>query len=454
VKLLGFYGHIYRDVLQPLYEESRGRKTYAYFREALGNQWKTPDELRALQWRELTKLLDHAFDQSPWYRDRFLQLGLTPSDIRTPDDYLKLPPITRDDIIQHRHEMLATDHKGRVYEHKTGGSTGIPMTFFASRGSYEWRLAASMRGYSWAGCYDGERQFYVWGAPIGTPPLKQRLKVGTHNAILRRKIYNSFRFSAARMTECVRQINAFRPKTIVGYTNSLYLLALHMLDRNLTVARPNAVITAAEGVNTVQREVIERAFGAPVFASYGSREFMLIGMECELHEGLHQSVDNLYVEVIADGRPATEGKIGEVLVTDLHNWGMPFLRYRTGDLAVATRRACPCKRGLPLLERVEGRILDAIRTPDGRILPGEFFPRLMNEFDSIRQYQVTQTALDQLSIKLVLRDGQHPELLDRLQREIKLMLGDSIRMQIEPVSEIAQTSSGKFRVTKSELPPV
>lgn len=448
---MGLYGQVYRNVLQPLYEKARGRRTYTHFRSAVGNQWKSTDELRSLQWQELKELLAHAHENSPWHRARFQKMGLSPSEIRTPDDYLKLPPITKEDISEHRHEMLATNFKDRVYEHRTGGSTGVPLKFFVSRDSYEWRLAVSMRGYSWAGCYDGERQFYVWGAPIGTPPLKQRLKVAAHNAFLRRRIFSSFGFSESTMTECTRQISAFRPGTIIGYTNALYLLAQHVLDRKLAIAKPNAVITAAEGVNTIQRATIERAFGAPVFASYGSREFMLIAMECELHRGLHLSVDNLYVEVIANGRPAAEGEIGEVFVTDLHNWGMPFLRYKIGDLAVTTHRTCSCKRGLPMLERVEGRVLDAIRTPDGRIVPGEFFPHLMKEFDVVKQFQVIQKQIDLLHIKLVLRDGQHPEQLDRLQKEIQRVLGSTIRTQFEPVNTIAQTTSGKFRVTVSEL---
>jgi phenylacetate-CoA ligase len=454
VRKLGLYGHIYREVLQPAYEKSRRRSAHVHFREALANQWKTAEELRALQWQELKKLLDHAFEQSPWYRERFLKLGLTPSDIRSPDDYGRLPPITRDDIREHRHAMLATNYRSRVYEHSTGGSTGTPLTFFASRGSYEWRLAVSMRGYSWADCCDGDRQFHVWGAPAAASSLKQRLKVGAHNTLRRRKMFNSFELSDARLTECVHQLNAFRPKTVIGYTTSLYLLARHIRDGNLAIARPDAVITAAEGVNVMQREVIESAFGAPVFGSYGSREFMLIAMECEHHSGLHQSVDNLYVEVVANGRPAADGEIGEVLITDLHNWGMPFIRYKIGDLAVPTGRICSCGRGLPLLDRVEGRVLDAIRTSDGRIVTGEFFPQLMKEFAAVRQFQVIQKQIDQLDVKLVLADGNHSDLIDHLQEEVSRVLGSTVRTRFETVDRIAQTSSGKFRVTMSELPPL
>lgn len=448
---MSLYGKFYRHLLLPAYETIRGRKMHAHLREADASQWKTRDEIREMQWRELKRLLDHAYQQCPWYRDRFQASNLTPDDVRSPADVAKLAPVTKQDIRDHREHMLAGNHRGRVYEHKTGGSTGAPLQFYVNRGSYEWRLAVSMRGYRWAGCEDGDRQFYVWGAPIGTPPWKQRAKTRLHNAFLRRQIVSSFGFSEPGMADCVERINRFRPITVIGYTNALFLLAQHVLDRNKKLAKPNAVITAAEGVNSLQRTTIERAFGAPVFSSYGSREFMLIAMECEQHNGLHLSADNLYVEVVTEGRPAKEGEAGDILVTDLHNFGMPFLRYRIGDMGVATNRRCSCGRGLPLIERIEGRVLDVIRTPEGRIVPGEFFPHLMKEFNAVKQFQVVQKRLDLLQIRLVLREGANGDTMRGMEREIRRVLGDRIQIHFESVSEIAQTASGKHRVTISEL---
>lgn len=445
------YAAVYQHVLRPLYDSVRRRPTSKLRNAANSRQWLPPDKLKAFQWTELQNLLRHAYEFSPWYRERLAAHGIKPDDVKTPADYLRIPIISKDDIRAHRDEMLATNYRGRVYEHKTGGSTGMPLQFYVNRNSYDWRLAVSMRGYGWAGCFEGQRQLFVWGAPIGTPPLKQLLKTKLHNAVLRREIISSFGFSDAAMSACVHRINTFRPRTLVGYTNALVLLAQHILDRGMDVVRPSAVITAAEGVNTQQRALIERAFGAPVFASYGSREFMLIAMECDRHSGLHISSDNLYVEVMVGDRPAAAGEIGEIVVTDLHNFGMPFIRYRIGDLGITTSNTCTCGRGLSLLERVEGRVLDAVRTPDGRIVPGEFFPHLFKEFDSVKQFQVVQKTLQHLHIKVLLRDGNRTDDLARLEIEIRKVLGTSIGVRIEVVSEIPLTASGKFRVTVSEL---
>lgn len=448
---MSIYGKTYRGVLWPLYETLRGRQTPRLRKAAEHNQWKTPSELHALQWTELQKLLHHAYAHSPFYRKVFDQLDLPPTKIRTPEEYARLPCLTKDDIRQHREEMLASQFRGRMYEHKTGGSTGVPLQFYINYGSYEWRRAVTLRGYGWAGCEEADRSFYVWGAPIGTPPWKQRLKTSLHHAVLGQKVFSSFRFSETAMQECARQINAFKPGTIVGYTNALYLLAQFLIEHKLAAASPQAVITAAEAVNPVQRQVIEQAFGAPVFGSYGSREFMLLAMECNRHQGLHISSDNVYLEVVTNGKPVAPGEHGEILITDLHNYAMPFIRYKIGDVGLLTSTHCSCGRGLPMLDKVEGRVLDIIRTADGRIIPGEFFPHLMKEFSAVKQFQVVQKRIDLLQIKLVLRDGEYAEQLRGIRQEIGRVVGDAITVNLERVDEIPQSDSGKFRVTVSEI---
>jgi len=448
---MSIYGSIYRKAVWPLYAALRGQNTPRLLQSADQRQWLTPHHLAEFQFGELQQLLRHAATQSPWYCERFAKFGLTPEAIGSLSDFKKLPLLTKDEIRQNRKQMLVANYRGCGYSHNTGGSTGAPLQFYVSRNSYEWRMAMSLRGYGWAGCADGDRQFYVWGQPIGTPPLKQRLKNRLHMEILRHRIFSSFQFSNAGMVECIRQLNAFRAVTVIGYTNALCILAQYILDHKIAIAPPHAVITAAEGVNSLQRETIEQAFGAPVFASYGCREFMLIAMECEQHHGLHLNVDNLLVEVLVDGRPAADGEVGEIVITDLHNFGMPFIRYKIGDMGVLTNRQCPCGRGLPLLERVEGRMLDVIRTPDGKILPGEFFPHLMKEFRSVRQFQVIQKELHELQIKLVLAPGDSTADLQCMRTEVQRVAGDVLHVTYEIVPDIPLTTSGKFRVTVSEI---
>src|SRR4029077_12302961 len=165
------------------------------------------------------------------------------------------------------------------------------------------------------------------------------------------------------------------------YTNPLYEFARYIQREGLSTVSPRSIIVGAEKLYPFQRSLIEEVFRAPVFETYGSREFMLIGAECDRHAGLHLSMENLLVEILDDdGSPTPAGQEGNVVITDLFNYGMPFVRYVNGDRAVAGFDLCPCGRGLPLLKKVVGRQLDVLETLDGRKVPGEFFPHLLKEF--------------------------------------------------------------------------
>ena len=148
------------------------------------------------------------------------------------------------------------------------------------------------------------------------------------------------------MPQYLRRLNSYRPDVIVAYAHSLYTFARSLEERGLRPFSPKSIIVGAEKLYPFQRELIEKVFEAPVFETYCSREFMLMSSECDRHEGMHLTAENLLVEVLDnDGRPTPEGEQGNVVVTDLYNYGMPFVRYANGDRAVAGRGACSCGAG-------------------------------------------------------------------------------------------------------------
>jgi phenylacetate-CoA ligase len=178
---------------------------------------------------------------------------------------------------------------------------------------------------------------------------------------------------------------------------------------------------------------------------------MLIASECERREGLHVNADHLVVELQRrPDAPATEP--GEVVITDLFNYGMPFVRYLNGDVATASDHVCSCGRGLPLLQRVDGRLLDAIRTPAGHLLPGEFFPHMLKDVPGLVRFQVVQRRLDQLDLSLVRGPGFDEASLAYIRRELAKVVGDSLQLNVHFVDDIPLTPSGKWRVCISELP--
>lgn len=454
---MSMYERLFRSVLYPAYESVlRGRKTLRYLQEYERQQWLSPEELRALQTSKLRSLLEHCQTQVPYWRRRFKELGFAWQDLRQPEDLAALPPIGKDEIRAHYDEMIADNWRGRTWRKATGGSTGQPFAFEYTRESYERRMAVMLRGYGWAGASFGVRRLDVWGGDLGLASRSQRFKAELFDRVLLRRVLSAFDMRRDNLVEYAQAIDAWRPRVIVGYTSALETLADWILDGNPLGWHPDSVITAAEMLSDRQRAALELAFGAPVFHTYGCREFMLIGAECEHHLGYHASEDHLVVEIADETGKPLVADVGNVLITDLHNWGMPFLRYANGDLARASAgvERCPCGRGLKRFGPVEGRRLDVLRTPDGRIIPGEFFPHLLKEVAAVDRFQVRQRQLDCLEL-LIVAKGEFTAADEVFLRDkVSGVVGNATRLDILLVEDIPLTPSGKRRVTVSELPTV
>jgi phenylacetate-CoA ligase len=343
--------------------------------------------------------------------------------------------------------MRAGPPGARLLTKSTGGSSGVPLQFDLDRGSNDRRTAAWHRGYGWAGAAPGTRQVYLWGVPLGRQTWLKRTKDSMYARFQRRLVLNTFELRDDNVDEYLRRLNRSRPEVIVAYTNPLYTFAQALKERGLAPFAPRSIVVGAEKLHAFQRTLIEQVFQAPVFETYGSREFMLIGAECDRHAGLHLTHENLLVEVLDDDcRPSPDGQEGNLVVTDLHNYGMPFVRYLTGDRAVAGWGLCPCGRGLPLLKRVVGRQLDMLRTPDGRFVPGEFFPHLLKDFPAVRRFQVVQDNPASVQLRAVLRETWTEADRGVLEREIRCVLGPAVRFEFLPVADIPLTPAGKLQV--------
>lgn len=447
----GLYEPLFRKVLYPAYESGlRRRRTLDYLREYERDQWRSADELDALQWRKLQRLIGHCWEQVPFYRQWWGRAGVADvADIRSREDYARLPALTKPVIREHAQSMVSPTHRDDLYFKTTGGSTGEPLRFGYTRESYERRIAVMFRGYGWAGAHLGQRTVYLWGAPVAAPAGFQLYKDRLYHAAFNRRMLNAFDMNEARMAEYAEAIDRYKPDTIVSYVGPLVELAQWIERNGRTAHRPQRILGAAEALHPHQRELLQRVFGAPAYDTYGCREFMLIAAECEAHEGLHLNVDHLHVE-FADG-PDADGP-SDLIVTDLHNFGMPLMRYVNGDLGTPGQARCACGRGLPKLAKVDGRKLDALRLRDGRLLPGEYIVYLFLPITGIKQYQVVQQELDVLRVRLVPDVGYGASTEDAIREGFRKLTGDNVRIEFETVDAIALTASGKRRVTICELP--
>ena len=442
------YETFYRHLLLPFFQSViKGRQSVAHWKRAEETQWHPREQLEQTQLSDLRRLLSHAVQTCPYYAETWNQLGLSPNSVETLQDFHRWPLITRETIRQNRLQMRTTNGLKQMSK-ATGGSSGEPLQFDLDSGSNDRRTAMMWRGYNWAGGAPGTRQLYVWGTAVGNVPTWKRMKVGLHQRFDNHLVLSCFEFTANKMRDHFERMNRYAADVIVAYTNPLYEFARYIEREGLTPVAPKSIIVGAEKLHPFQREAFERVFRAPVFETYGSREFMLIGAECEKHSGLHLSMENLLVEILNDdGTPTEPGQVGNIVITDLFNYGMPFVRYVNGDQAVAGFETCSCGRGLPLLRQVVGRQLDTLDTPDGRKIPGEFFPHLIKDFPAIRRFQVVQETVCEITLMLVV-DGGNLTLPDRerLLNQIHECTGTAVDINLQLVDDIPLTKAGKLKV--------
>jgi phenylacetate-CoA ligase len=446
----GLYESLFKQVLFPAYESGlRRRKTLAYLREYERSQWLSPEQVDALQWEKLQRLLAHCWEHVPYYREQWQPLGIEgPQDIRSPADYALLPVLRKPEIRENFEKLIATPYRSELLYKTTGGSTGEPLRFGYTRESYERRLSIMWRGYGWSGARLGQPTLYLWGIPVGVQKRKERL----YHAAFNRRMLSAFEMSDARMAEYADAIDRFRPETLVSYVAPIVRMSEWLIANGRRIHRPQRILGAAESLHESQRQLIEQAFHCPAYNTYGCREFMLIAAECTRRGGLHLNADHLRVDLEALQAPAGDAGPRDVVLTDLHNYGMPLLRYVNGDLATPGKGTCSCGRGLPLLASVDGRKLDALRTRDGRYVPGEFIVYAFLYAAGVKRYQVVQKQLDEFEIRIVPDRDFLESTIDHLRSELAKVVGDSVRLNFLLADDIPLTATGKLRVTISELP--
>jgi phenylacetate-CoA ligase len=446
------YERAYRRVLWPAWERLvRRRPTPQHLRFLEAMQWRSPDVIERYQLHALRALLTHAGEHVPYWRETFRRLAFDPREVRTREDLAALPVLTRD-IVRERYVDLVDPVHGRLNVKKgTSGSTGVPLKFEYCLSSESWRQAVRIRAYSWSGYRPGLPVFYYWGLINERPTGAQGVKVVLDRVSKREVFVNSIRQDDAARRSALDQLRRMRPAAIVCFTQSCAQFARWILDRGLRDWDDIPVLCGAEAVLPADRAVLCQAFGPNVFETYGSRETMLMAAECEAHAGLHLSEENLLVEVAHADKAAPAGDTGDVLVTDLHNYGMPFIRYQNGDLArmappPAAGDRCACGRGLRKLERVEGRRADTLRDREGNPIPGIVFHVLLADGrqEIIRQFQAVQRARGDVVLRVVRGPHWSQERFDAVVRNLEGYLR-GLPFQVEYTGSIAPSASGKLR---------
>ena len=449
---MDLYGYAARSVLQPMARWRDGRRHFTrYYHEFARTQYLPPEKLRELQLRRLRALLRHAYDHTAYYRRQFAEAGITPDAIRSLEDLCKLPPLSKQGVRAHLPELLADTYElAHLRRDQTGGSTGIPLIFYRDCARGDARLALGFRHDGWTGWRPGERTAYIWGAPrdFGRS-LRWRL---VSRFVHRRATLDAGWLDEQGMEHFARELGKWRPALIVAYSGSAHLFAKFLLQRGLQVPPARGVVCTAELLYPHQRREIEQAMGARVFERYGARETGLLASECDRHRGMHIASDSVYIEAEIDGRAAAPGEPGEVIVTDLLNFGMPMIRYQLGDIVVLSDRRCDCGRSLPLMEMVSGRISEHLVTPSGSMISGAYLAQVIGHRPGLAQVQFVQYERELVHIRVVLGEEFTRADLDYVGAKFAEMAGPDLGFRFDIVPEIPRGPAGKHHLCICEVP--
>jgi phenylacetate-CoA ligase len=452
---MDLYGPLLQKALFPVFEAMRGRPTIALLEYLQTTQRWSPDALREMQGGFLRRLLRHAYIHTPHYRGVMDAADLRPEDVQDVSVLERLPLLDRASARASQETRVAAVGPKITVKKVSSGTTGEPVLVQYSDESRVWRDATRWRAYGWAGYQIGQRAMHYWGFGPKVQSWTKRNKIMLDHMLKRDMFVDCTPRSDAALLDAVRRLRRFKPQVIVAYAAGAAALARFVNARQLRDWNNMRVIVGAERLWPEDRAEINKAFG-PAFETYGAREVMLMGAECGAHDGLHTSMETMVVELIVrEGgkiRAARPGETGEVVVTDLHNLAMPFVRYVTGDLAVAHREAlCACGRGLLKIGPIEGRITETMQDGQGNAVGGLVFSILFAMLgDDTKQFQVVQHADKRITIRVIPIAKTLPESTMRALRDFIAKYLPGIQYTVDYVTEIPLTAAGKRKLVVIE----
>jgi len=449
------YSKILKNIIYPLYQIKlpQDERIISNLKLLNETQWWHYSELEKFQLRRLKKLLQHANDNVPFYHRMFKKLNFKSDELTNVNELKRLPILTKEIIRENFNDLCARNYpKENLISSATSGSTGIPMKFFIDRKWKACNMAATYRAWSWSGYELGDKMAYIWGA---IQDLKDQNKIinKIRNCTYRIIKLNAFDLTQENMHDYIKILRKYKPKIINSYASAMFVMAQYMEKKGIEDIKPEAILTTADMLFDYRRKTIERVFGCKVFDYYSGRDTTLQAAECPEHIGYHLSIENAVIEFLRENEYVTSGETGKIIITDLCNYAMPFIRYEIGDLGVPSDESCPCGRKLPLMKSLKGRILDIIVTPEGKMLTGEFFPGIFAfcNIKGFEEYQIIQKRKDLLLIKLIKgKNFQETELYFFI-NIIKKNVGDQMNIEVQFVNKIEPTISGKRRHVVSEI---
>lgn len=446
---MGLYNGILQRLIIPPAEHISGIHFMQLLKELKKSEWLPSEEIKKIQERKMRAVIKNAYENVPYYHRIMKESHLRPDDVNHISDLRKMPILTKEDIRKNLNDFISKQYRKEelVYQ-ASSGSTGEPFEYYISKKQKGINWASIYRIWGWAGYELGDRIAHVQGFPnFAFKNHKNLMKI--ESKLFRTRFYSSFSIYDKNVEDVLKDIKRFSPRFIKGYPSSIYFLAKYVGERNIDL-KVKAIITTGETLTPTQRKIIEEEFNTKVFDTYGG-EGMNVSGECSSHIGQHINAENIIVEIVDEnGEPVSYGERGEIVLTNLEAFAMPFIRYDIKDVGSLSDEKCPCGRGLPLLKSIEGRLSDVLVTSEGKLLVVHFFTGLFEWITGVDMFQVIQKKPDYILVKIVKNDKYTDADEKHIEKEIKNYVGD-INLEIRYVDEIPPSRRGKRRFFISEV---
>ena len=439
-----------------------GSRIGPVWREFLAWERFTPEQFSQAIEHRLTALLEAATRSSEYYR----RLNLNRDANETATQWLRrFPALSREKVREHFEEIVTDALRGEItspdsvskrrYDWlvvKTGGTTGVPTTVVHDARARDWGRATRLYAARQCGFPLGTPYFRLWGSEQDLLNQQASLQQRLLRNLLAEVPMNAFKAKEADLRRHLQTMQS-RPNIhhLMTYVDAAAGLALFIHDHNLPRPQFKTIMACAGTVTSEFRKILGQTFSAEVFDKYGSRECCDMACECHHHTGLHVFSPNIFLEIVDDaGRECPPEKPGRILITMLNNPGFPMIRYEVGDVgAWAEPKRCPCGSSFPLLQSLQGRQDDMLLTEDGTLQSSGFvrhFVGVSLNRQLIREWQLEQTGRCEFVFRYVaLRQEGLQDNLNRLKESFLLVFGRSASIELQAVSEIPPSATGKVR---------
>lgn len=413
------------------------------------SQWLAPEELRGLQFRQLDAVVRHAAATVPFYRETW-RGAVDPARALSREQFDSLPLLTRNELQANFAGLTSTavpEAHGRTGVVRTSGSTGQPVEVAKTELTELFWRAVLLREHRW---FERDLGGKLASIRQGVPEAEAASWGSATDELVQTGPRATLPMSADIDTQ-LAWLERQQPDYLLTYPSNLAELARSALERGARLPRLREVRTFGEHLGAETRALARSAWSVPVTDAYSTVEAGYLALQCPAHEHYHVQSETVLVEVLDErGRPCAAGDTGRVVVTTLTNFAMPLVRYDIGDYA-QVGAACGCGRGLPVLERIVGRVRNMLVTADGKRYWPMLGTRSIMEIAPVRQYQLVQKAYDLIEARIVPAVELRAEQEDALRRHLLSRLPSGLRLQFVYLDHIARGPGGKFEDFVSEL---